>query len=160
MTEKEIPERRRYRRFKVKKELSERRKYYRYRLKHSTYVVLNPGDTRLGQLVDISEKGVALHYFDIGVRSDRFFDSSELSLFISEGCLHLDKVPMKIIHGFRKADLSPYNSTAARRLFVKFGELTSDHKSRLKYFIENHTDGFVKDRRKNKIDKRFVTGSR
>jgi hypothetical protein len=160
MTEKEIPERRRYRRFKVKKELSERRKHYRYRLKHSTYVVLNPGNTRLGQLVDISEKGVALHCFDIGVRTDRLFDSSELSLFTGEGSLYLNNLPVKIIPGFGKADMLPYDSAGARRLFVKFEEITFDQKSRLKYFIKNHTDGFSKDRRRNKIDKRLVKARR
>jgi hypothetical protein len=122
--------------------------------------VLNPGNTRLGQLVDISKNGVALHCFDIGVRTDRLFDSSELSLFIGEGSLYLNNLPVKIIHSFGKADLLPYDSAAARRLFVKFEELTFDQKSQLKYFIKNHTDGFSKDRRNSKTDKRLLKGSR
>ena len=107
--------------------------------------MLNPGNTRLGQLVDISEKGVALHCFDIGVRTDRLFDSSELSLFIGEGSPYLNNLSVKIIPGFGKSDLLPYDSAGARRLFVKFEEITFDQESRLKYFIKNHTDGFSKD---------------
>ncbi len=142
-----IPERRRYKRFKVKKELSDRRKHKRYTLRESTYAVLKPNQTRMGQLVDINEKGLTLHYFDIGACSRNIYESSELSLFLNEGILFLEDIPIKVVSEEIKPDRFSDDATAMKRLFVRFGVLTQEQEMRLDDFLLNRTKDVLQDRR-------------
>lgn len=143
-----LTERRKHKRFKAKKSLTERRKHKRFKAKDTTFVVLKPHDTRLGQITDVSEKGIASYYLDVEERSSEILKSSKLSLFLSDGLIYLDEVPIKSISKFRMTHRFISDFITMTRLFFRFGELTHHQKSRLKYFLWNHTDGFLQDRRR------------
>ncbi|MCK4786266.1 MAG: hypothetical protein KAV87_21090 [Desulfobacteraceae bacterium] len=142
-----LTERRKYKRFKIKKELSERRRHKRFKVKDTIFAVLKPHDIRMGQITDINEKGFAFYHIDIRECSNDFLESSKLSLFLNEGIIYLDKVPIKSISKLRIADRFISDFITMKHLFLQFGELTPHQKSRLKYFLRNHTDGFLQDRR-------------
>ncbi len=139
-------ERRKHIRFKVKKELAERRKHKRFKAKETTYILLKPQSIRMGQIADISKKGITFHYINTGTQSERFLHSFELSLFLSEGDHYLS-MPIQSISKFEIADRFPYSSVTMKRSFIKFGKMTQQENSQLKYFLKNHTDGFLEDRR-------------
>ena len=77
-----LTERRKHKRFKAKKSLTERRKHKRFKAKDTTFVVLKPHDTRLGQITDVSEKGIASYYLDVEERSSEILKSSEYNHFM------------------------------------------------------------------------------
>jgi len=142
-----LTERRKYKRFKVRKELSERRRHQRFKVRDTIFAVLKPHDIRLGQITDINEKGFAFYYIDIRDFSNDLFEASKLSLFLNEGIIYLDKVPIKSISKLRVADRFISDFITMKHLFLQFGELTHHQKSRLKHFLRKHTDGFLQDRR-------------
>ncbi|MCP4681220.1 MAG: hypothetical protein GY864_02680 [Desulfobacterales bacterium] len=139
-------ERRKHIRFKVKKELAERRKHQRFKAKETTYILLKPQSTRMGQIVDINKNGIAFLYINIGTQSEEFLNSFELSLFLSEGILYLS-IPIQTMSHFEMADRFPHSSVKMKRSYVKFGKMTQQERSQLTFFLENHTNGFLEDRR-------------
>jgi hypothetical protein len=146
--EKGLTERRKYKRFKVKKELSERRRHKRFKVRDTVFAILKPHDIRLGQITDINKKGFAFYYIDIRDCSKDLFEASKLSLFLNDGIIFLDKIPIKSISKMRISDRFISDFIKMKHLFLQFGELTHHQKSRLNNFLRKHTDGFLQDRRR------------
>ncbi|UCD86827.1 MAG: hypothetical protein JSV01_03375, partial [Desulfobacterales bacterium] len=66
---------------------------------------------------------------------------SYLDLFLTDSDFYLDHLLINAIFDCELVNKAPFCSATMRRCAVKFGKLTRFQKSRLAYFIQNHTVG-------------------
>lgn len=117
------------------------RKYQRYRAEYLTFVKLTSGSkVDIGQLMDISRRGLALRYFVSEKRSRQY---TELGIFLSGGSLILDQIPFRTVSDTELANEFPYSTIIFRRYAVQFDKLTADKKQKLEHFLLHHTLGLA-----------------
>ncbi len=116
-----------------------RRKDKRFQVKDFTFVKLwSESNEDIGQLLDISKRGLSLRYFVTAQNPSNF---SELGIF-SSGCdLAIDGIPFRPISDTELPDGSPFGPIIFRRSGVQFGQLTFNQLSALDYFIKKNTNG-------------------
>jgi hypothetical protein len=119
----------------------ERRKYKRFRVPKNAFVLLRPHDSEVGQIIDISSKGLA---FDYAGSEQLSSELSELDILITDNHFRLNKVPYKTVSNFETYE-SPSGSIRKRRCGVQFGGLTESQISQLKHFIQRYTSGETSD---------------
>lgn len=115
--------------------MDERRRYHRYSGPNEALAVLKPHPIKLGQIINISEGGLAFHYL-----SDNKIDTQyiELDIFVSANDQRYNAFPFTAIRDFRVS--SQFETTTPRRqLCIKFNSLTNKQKLLLKSFIYKHT---------------------
>lgn len=136
-----------------KKNFVEKRNHKRFEVKEGAFVefykprLFNLGRPRLvkyAQIINISEGGLGFVYVD---RKMWLLDSQELTISDYNNEIKIDKVPFKILRDFPQSKL--IGSKSLRKCGVKFGELTSDQKSKLYSFIHATTAS------KHTMDRRF-----
>lgn len=118
----------------------ERRKYKRFRVQPGRVAVLTPRwphSTVVGDILDISERGLALRYVADEAPSNR---SSDLTIVSAKPSFHLRRLPFRTVSDFEIAKV-PFSAMAPRRLSLQFGELTQHQASLLEHFITTHTTG-------------------
>lgn len=113
----------------------ERRKHERFKISIGVFVAFKPHDTRLGEIIDISMGGLAFRYLATKEPSN---GSSKLRIFLTEGDSYVNEVLFETITDFGTYEI-PFTSLTMRRSGVRFGNLTQEQMSQLKYFIHNHT---------------------
>jgi hypothetical protein len=92
--------------------------------------------TRLGEIIDISESGLAFQY--VGRTGQRKDDFTLLDIFAYKGTrAHLEKLPCRIVYDLPTAADSL--SLRTRRCGLQFGELSSLQLSELSHFIAENT---------------------
>jgi hypothetical protein len=121
----------------------ERRKHQRYQVKDIAFAKLwsmNENDyvKDMGQLLDISPDGLALH---CSVDTEKIEGHCGLGIFVSGSDFSIEKIPFKIVSNVEMTDKPTLNLRAGRRYGIQFKELTADQKSKLDYFLQNHTFG-------------------
>jgi len=115
-----------------------RRENKRFQVKDFTFVKLwSESNEDIGQLLDLSKRGLSLRYFVTGENPGNF---SELGIFSSGSGLAVDGIPFRIISD-TELDESPFGPVMFRRSGVQFGQLASKQKSNLDYFLKNYTLG-------------------
>jgi hypothetical protein len=118
----------------------ERREHKRFQVQPGRVAVLTPRwphSTIVGDILDISKRGLALRYVADEAPSNT---SSDLTIVSAKPSFHLGKLPFKTVSDFEIAK-APFSSMAPRRLSLQFGELTQDQTARLEHFITTHTIG-------------------
>ncbi len=115
--------------------IDERRQHYRYIGPSEALAILKPHPIKLGQIVNISEGGLAFQY-----TSDNKIDTKyiELDIFVSAEGQQYNAFPFKAIRDFRVSSTFE-NSTPKRQLCIKFEKLSIEQKLLLKSFICLHT---------------------
>lgn len=111
----------------------ERRQHKRFRVKEGALAFLG---TTPGTIVDISEGGLALHYVVFEQEPQRQF---RLDIFFAEDDFYLPDIPSELVTDIRSQTESPFCAIRVKRLGIRFGELTSEQKERLRYFILHNT---------------------
>lgn len=119
------------------KKLVERRRHQRFQVPTCAFAGVGPDFTKVGRPRDISMGGVAFSY----VGSEEPSTGSYLDLFLSDSDFYLGHLPIKAIFDYELVNKASLSSATMRRCAVKFGKLTRSQKSRLAYFIQNHTVG-------------------
>ncbi|MBW2174002.1 MAG: hypothetical protein JRF64_05045 [Deltaproteobacteria bacterium] len=119
------------------KQQVERREHKRFPVTKDTFVALKPDYFKVGRIMNISMAGLAFSYMADGKPLSQ---SSGLDIFLVDRTFHLRDVPFRRISDV-ESDRIPFSSAKMRRSGVQFGELTAYQSGRLKYFIENHTNG-------------------
>jgi hypothetical protein len=120
--------------------MDERRKHRRFQVNNGAFAVLGrvfwPHSTqKLGQITDIGMGGLAFSY----MASEELSDGSvQLNIFLAENRFHLREIPFETIWDV-ETKKEPFSSITMRQSGVRFGELTPNQISELKYFIRNHT---------------------
>jgi hypothetical protein len=117
------------------KEPVERRKHKRFKVLSDAFVILKPSDTVAGRIIDISMDGLTFEYF---AGKGQAIQPTELEIIAVSRTFRLTNIPCQAIRDLVTYD-SPLTTIKGKRCGVQFGELTEAEKSRLGYFIENHT---------------------
>ena len=116
-----------------------RRKDKRFRVKDFTFVKLwSASNEDIGQLLDISKRGLSLRYFVYAKHPSNF---SQLGIFSSGSDLAIDGIPFRVVSDTELPDGSPFGPIIFRRSGVQFGQLTFNQLSALDYFIKKNTRG-------------------
>jgi hypothetical protein len=121
------------------KNMVERRRYKRFRVKEGIFAAFRPHWLRsiiVGEIIDISRGGLALHYIPGPKQSNRAY---KLRILVADGSFCLSKIPSWTISDLEIEKRFSFGSMPARRSGVQFGELTPAQLSLLEYFILNYT---------------------
>ena len=116
----------------------DRRQMKRFKVAEGAFAALINHGNKLGQIKDISEKGLSFRYID---SQDEHPEARELKIVLGSGGLCLDRVPVKKVTDFEIKSEFSFSSIKMRRIGLEFGKLTQDQQTRLTYFIQNHTTG-------------------
>lgn len=109
----------------------ERREKPRHEPHGQTFVVLRPNFATVGELIDISTKGLAFNY--IAADADET-GATHLDVFRSDHEFFLSRVQCKIIYETKDNEALYFES---RRCGVQFGELTSEQAARLEEYVRS-----------------------
>lgn len=110
----------------------ERRRHTRFKAPEGVFAEIKAGARTVGQVLDVSEGGVALKYLD-GARP--MPASATLRLFATGGKSHLADVPVRTVSEFAIPNQTSFTGMVVRRLGVEFGELDEARQKQLREFI-------------------------
>ena len=100
------------------------------------FAVIKSKPIKMGQIINISNEGLAFHYIDHNKASNCLF---KMDILFAKNAFYLDRILFKPVFDYEiKSDI-PLNSFSIRKCGVKFGELNQRQRSQLAYFICNHT---------------------
>ena len=100
------------------------------------FAVIKSKPIKMGQIINISENGLAFHYIDQQGASTSLF---KMDILFAQEAFYLERLLFKPIFDVEVESDIPLNSFKIRKCGVQFGELSSQQRSRLGYFIRNHT---------------------
>jgi hypothetical protein len=118
-----------------RKEPVDRRKHERFGVPIGIYVSFRSRGARLGEVINISQGGLAFRYMGGKEPSD---GPDKLNIFLEEGGFHLNDVPFRTVTDFGTYQV-PFTSVTMRQSGVQFGELTRHQMSQLEGLIQKHT---------------------
>jgi hypothetical protein len=117
---------------------AERRQQPRFKVADGVFAALVNHTSKLGQIRDISKRGLAFRYIDYG---DEAGENTELKIIIGSGGVYLDKLPFTKVTDFEIKNENSFSFLKMRQIGLKFGKLTAQQLIRLEHFIQNHTIG-------------------
>ena len=120
------------------KQRIERRQSKRFKVAEGVFAALINHSSKLGQIKDISEKGLSFRYID---SDEGRSEARELKIILSSGGLCLEGIPFKEVTDFEIKSEFSFSSIKMRRIGLEFGKLTPEQQTNLSDFIENHTIG-------------------
>ncbi len=114
--------------------IEDRREYPRYKVSNEALAILKPHPIKLGQIINISEGGLAFQYL-----SENTIDSKyvELDIFVSKNGKQFNAFPFRKIRDFQISSQFE-KTTPIRQLCVQFQDLSFEQKSLLKNFITKY----------------------
>ena len=118
--------------------MTERRQFSRFNVESGALVEIKVNGYKIGEIIDISEGGLAFSYIDIGTRPEESFD---VDLYFQEQDFRLENLPAKTISDI--SNKSPFALTKTRRQGVQFGDLDEGQTAGLKKYIENYATGLA-----------------
>jgi hypothetical protein len=118
--------------------LDERRLKKRFKAEEGAFAALVDQESRLGQIKDISLRGLSFRYID---SREKLENACELKIILGKRGLFLDKVPFKKISDFEIESEFSFSTVKMRQIGLEFGVLTAEQKRQLQRFIQNHTIG-------------------
>jgi hypothetical protein len=119
-----------------RKVLDERRQQKRFKAQEGAFAALVAQESRLGQIKDISIRGLSFRYID---SNEKLENADELKIILGNQGLYLDNVPFKKISDFEIESEYNFSTVRMRQIGLEFGELTAEQKMRLDRFIQYHT---------------------
>ena len=114
----------------------ERRQQKRFKAQQGAFAALVAHESRLGQIKDISMRGLSFRYID---NNEKLDNVDELKIILDSEGLYLDNVPFKKISDFEIESEYSFSTVKMRQIGLEFGELTSAQRNRLDQFIKHHT---------------------
>jgi hypothetical protein len=116
--------------------MMERRKIDRYKVKDASFVILKEGQVNeMAQLVDISEDGLGCY----SVTDEPKNINNPLSeIILADNGFCIEQIPLKKVSAIELSDNLPLN-LKKMRYGLQFSELTAEQRSKLLFFIRNHT---------------------
>jgi hypothetical protein len=116
--------------------LDERRQQKRFKAQEGAFAALVAQESRLGQIKDISIRGLSFRYID---SHEKLENADALKIILGDEGLYLDNVPFKKISDFEIENEFSFSRIKMRQIGLEFGELTAEQKMRLDRFIQYHT---------------------
>jgi hypothetical protein len=120
----------------ARKDIAEQRQYQRFQAKNGAFALSKASVNTLGQIVDISQGGLAFKYMAWGEQTNGF---TEIDILFAERFFYLQNVPCKVVSDSEISLQNPFSSIKMRRLSVEFKALSPKQRYELKHFIKNHT---------------------
>ena len=117
----------------------EQRKYLRFSVQDHTFAALGSEFETVGQVNDISIKGLALSYLSEGIKTSSDRDFSQVYIFLSRKSFHLPKVPCKIVYDIQDPKSIKNTSIMMCRCGLHFDKLSKSQSELLELFLENYT---------------------
>ena len=114
----------------------ERRQQKRFKVQDGAFAALVAQESRLGQIKDISIRGLSFRYID---SNEKLENADELKIILGNEGLYLDNVPFKKISDIEIESEYSFSTVKMRQIGLEFGELTTAQQNRLNQFIEHHT---------------------
>lgn len=114
----------------------ERRQQKRFKAQEGAFAALVAQQSRLGQIKDISIRGLSFRYID---GNEKLENANELKIILDDQGLYLDNVPFKKISDFEIKSEFSFSTVKMRQIGLEFGKLTPGQRDRLNRFIEHHT---------------------
>jgi hypothetical protein len=99
------------------------------------FAVIKSKPVKMGQIINISTKGLA---FDYIVRRGESTQVYKLDILFARDAFYLGKLLFKPVFDYAVDSEVPVDAFTIRRCGVQFGELTSHQKSRLEFFLNKH----------------------
>ncbi len=121
-----------------------RRKDVRYRAIEDIFAVTKSNPGLLGNIIDISNRGLSFHCLANGEISTETF---EIDLFFSKSGYLTKKISCRKIFERTEHSQIPFSSLMMRRIGVSFVKLTPNQRRQVFHFITHLTIGQVTDRR-------------
>ena len=119
-------------------ERDERRGSKRFHASMGAFAVLGPSAVKVGRVIDISMGGLAFRHVD---KKEPMSGLNELDVFMIDDDFHVNKIPFEAVSDYEIANEGPSVHKRSRQSGLRFGALSSSQRSRLEYFIKNHTLG-------------------
>ena len=118
----------------------ERRQQPRYKVVDGVFAALVNHNSKLGQIRDISQSGLAFRYIDSGDPSD---EPTELKIIVGERGVYLNNLPFKKVNDFEIKNEDSFSALKMRQIGLQFGNLTPYQRNRMERLLQNHTIGEV-----------------
>lgn len=100
------------------------------------FAVIKSKPVKMGQIININTNGLAFDYIE---RRGEAMQVFKLDILYAQDTFYLGKLLFKPVYDYVIESEIPVNSFTIRRCGVQFGELTAYQKSRLEFFMQNHT---------------------
>ena len=113
--------------------LKDQRKFARYPAMQGTIVALQPSAEILGQMIDISLRGLSFRYIDTGSTDD---NSCELVILMAKPQFHLDRLPFRSVADFELPNEFSFSTIPVRRRCISFKPLNPTQQTKLEDFIQ------------------------
>ena len=120
----------------IQKNFPERRKDKRFKLKDPAFAIMNHCSNKMGKITDISKSGLAIRYLKNGEGSDKL---NRLDIFKSDFSFYIDDIKAKPITDIEIIDKMLIGSKETRRCGIQFEDLSMNQISQLENFIQNCT---------------------
>ena len=114
----------------------DRRQVRRYRVKDGIFAVFMANKDKLGQIKDISMKGLSFRYVNDNGDSR---EAGELKIIIAGYGLYLDKIPIETVSDFEVQGGFAISPLRMRQTGLRFVDLTPEQKYQIGRFIRQHT---------------------
>ena len=119
----------------------EQRKYPRFSVQDNAFAALGSEFETVGEVIDISKKGLSLSYLSERIKTNAVRDFSQVYIFLSKNSFHLPKVPCQVMYDIQDPKYIKNNSTMMRRCGLHFGKLSTGQSELLELFLKNYTVG-------------------
>ncbi len=109
----------------------DRREHPRYKVSNEALAILKPHPIKLGQIINISEGGLAFQYLGENIIDSKYV---ELDIFVSKSGKQFTAFPFSKVRDFQISSQFD-KSTPIRQLCLKFDNLSTEKQFLLKDFI-------------------------
>lgn len=113
----------------------ERRKHQRFQLKPGAYAVLSPNLIKLGQIIDISESGLAFRYIRYRKASN---DDADTDVLLYGKNMYVDKISFQLVADVELSNPGIFSSVLMNKCSLSFEDISPSQLDKIKLFINNH----------------------
>ncbi|MGM0426933.1 MAG: PilZ domain-containing protein [Thermodesulfobacteriota bacterium] len=117
---------------------NEKRRHPRFKVQSGVFALVKSGGQTLGEVVDVSEGGLALTYVADSGPAVKEGALGALHLFKSGGVSYLRDVPVRTVSDIELPNEVEFSIIPVRRMGVEFGALTEPQQEKLHGFISEN----------------------
>jgi hypothetical protein len=119
---------------------TERRQHKRYQVQRNAFVLLRDGFMNPGQITEINLGGMVFGY---NCRNGNSPGASEIDIMVADftDAFLIRNLHIKAVSEREISEENPIGATRLRKQVVRFGSLSPNQKTRLKYFMRFYTSG-------------------
>ncbi len=116
-------------------EVIERRKKERFHVETNAVAISANNSSIHGQIIDISEGGLS---FCVDTSEDFTLEFAEFAIEVADKEFNMQEIPCEVVSLCRPSDAYSLNDEEMKRMGVRFGDLSSEQRMQLEYFIKNY----------------------